>query len=89
MKIEIRNLDSWYDLFNMYAYQKGIAQLKSAAIPFSFNSGSIYFLSFKWITYAYDVLDEFNVKMTVSKSWTTCKILQYLAEPSKVLQKML
>ena len=25
--------------------------------------------------------------MTVSKSGTTCKILQYLAEPSKVLQK--
>ena len=33
------------------------------------------------------MLDEFNVKMAVSKSGTTCKILQYLAEPSKVLQK--
>ena len=33
------------------------------------------------------MLDEFNDKMTTSKSGTTCKILQYLVEPSKVLQK--
>ena len=44
-------------------------------------------MSFNSVTYANDVLNEFNVKMTVIKSGTTCKILQYLAEPSKVLQK--
>ena len=44
-------------------------------------------MAFRSISYANDVLDEFNVEMTVSKSGTACKILQYLAEPSKVLQK--
>ena len=44
-------------------------------------------MSFRSITYANDVLDEFNVKMTLIKFKTTCKILQYLLEPSKVLQK--
>ena len=46
-----------------------------------------FLMPFRSITEANDVLDEFNVKMTLSKSGTTCKILQYLAEPSKVLQK--
>ena len=31
-------------------------------------------MSFSSITYTNDVLDEFNVKMTLSKSGTTCKI---------------
>ena len=42
-------------------------------------------MSLRSITYANDVLDELNIKMTVSKSGTTRKILQYLAEPSKIL----
>ena len=86
LKIEIRNLDNRWDFVNIYAYQKGIAQLKSAAIPFFFWIYQ-FLMSFRSITYANDVLDEFNVKMNVSNSGTTCKILQYLAEPSKVLQK--
>ena len=44
-------------------------------------------MSFRSITYNNDVLDDFISGMTVSKSVTTCKVLQYLAEPSKVLQK--
>ena len=61
----------------------------SKVLPFPFFQLWIYWflMSFMSITYANDVLDEFNAKMTVSKFGTTCKILQYLAEPSKVLQK--
>ena len=54
----------------------------SKVLPFPFSS--TLDLS---ITYTNDVLDEFNVKMTVSKSGTTFKILQHLAEPSEILQK--
>ena len=43
MEAEIKNLNNWKDLVNIFTYQKGIAQLKSAAIPFFFNSGSIHF----------------------------------------------
>ena len=44
-------------------------------------------MSFRSITYDNDALDEFDVKLTLSKSGATCKILKYLSEPSKVLQK--
>ena len=40
------------------------------------------------MTYTSDVLNEFNLKMTLSKSGITFKILQYLAEPSKVLENV-
>ena len=85
LKIEIRNLDNRWDFVNIYAYQKGIAQLKSAAIPFFFWIYQ-FLMSFRSITYTNDLLAEFNIKMTVSKSGYSYKILQYLAEPSKVLQ---
>ena len=79
-------LDNWWFFVNIYAYQKGIAQLKSVVIPFFIWIYQVL-MSVRSKTYANDVLDEFNVKMNVSNSGTTCKILQYLAEPSKVLQK--
>ena len=44
-------------------------------------------MSFRSITYATDMLDELYVKIPLNKSDTTCKILQYLTEASKVLQK--
>ena len=81
LKIEIRNLDNRWDFVNIYAYQKGIAQLKSAAIPFFFWIYQ-FLMSFRSITYTNDLLAEFNIKMTVSKSGYSYKILQYLAEPS-------
>ena len=45
-----------------------------------------FLMSFRSITYTNDLLAEFNIKITVSKSGYSYKILQYLAEPSKVLQ---
>ena len=84
MKIEIRNLDS----FLILCISEGYCTAQKCCHSLFLQLWIYQFLmSFRSITYANDVLDELNIKMTVSKSGTTRKILQYLAEPSKVLQK--